>query len=152
MLYFTFVKPDDYIRDASLYFKHHLDMSILNDEFVKTMIKDVDKTDVVSEQLLISPVFGPIPPSKLSGGVQALILMYAQDKPVWATACGDNCAKWIVEIAKKKDVKIVLGHRMNFPEAFEAVSLDTGDYIHSDRDFAIQWLYTKGYTKEDFND
>lgn len=152
MLYFTFKKPNDYIRDASLYFKHHLDMSILNDDFVKTMIKDVDKIDVISEQLLISPVLGPIPPVNLSGSVKALILMYAQDKPVWASACGDGCAKWIVEISKNKDIEIVLGHRMNFPEKFEAVSLDTGDCIHSDRDFGIQWLYTKGYTKEDFDD
>lgn len=152
MLYFTFVKPDDFIRDVSTYFMHHLDLSILNDEFVKEMIKDVDKTEVVSENLLISPVFGPIPPSKLSGGVKALILMYAQDKPVWATACGDNCAKWIVEISKKKDIKIVLGHRMHFPEKFEAVCLDNGESVHGDADFAIQYLYTKGYTKEDFDD
>ena len=106
----------------------------------------------MSENLAISPVLGAISPEKLSGGVKALILMYAQNKPVWATACGDKCAKWIVKIAEKKDITIVLGHRMHFPGVFEAISLDTGEAIHSDRDFVIQYLYTKGYTKEDFDD
>lgn len=102
MLYFTFNKPDDYIRDVPMYFKHHLDMSILNNDFIKMMVKDVDNTELVSENLAISPVLGAISPEKLSGGVKALILMYAQNKPVWATACGDKCAKWIVKIAEKR--------------------------------------------------
>ena len=152
MLYITFKRPEGFIRDVNAYFGHHLDLKILNDDFVKEVIKDVDKTDVISENLLISPVFGPIPPSKLSGGAKALILMYAQEKPVWATACGDNCAKWIVEIAKQKDITIILGHRMHFPDVFEAVCLDNGEKIHGDEDFVIQYLYTKGYTKEDFDD
>ena len=152
MLYFTFKKDLEFIRYVNIEFAHKLDLSILEDSFVKQMILDVDNTEVISKNLLISPIFGPIPPEKLSGGVKALILMYAQDKPVWATACGDNCSKWIVEIAKKKNLTIVLGHRMEFPERFDAVSLDTGDRITSNIDFSQQWLYTQGYTKEDFDD
>lgn len=53
---------------------------------------------------------------------------------------------------REKDITIILGHRMHFPEVFEVISLDTGEVIHSDRDFVIQYLYTKGYTKEDFDD
>lgn len=49
MLYFTFNKPDDYIRGVPMYFKHHLDMSILNNDFIKMMVKDVDNTELVSE-------------------------------------------------------------------------------------------------------
>lgn len=155
MLYITFKKPKDrtaWIRQAPKYFKAWQDIRILNDEFVKEMIKDVDNTEVISDHLLISPVFGPMAPEYLSGGVKALILMYSQDKPVWASACGDNCAKWIVEISKKKDLTIVLGHCMQFPDSFEAILLDNMCEIHSIHDFTKQWLLTQGYTEEDFDD
>ena len=31
-----------------------------------------------------------------------------------ASACGNNCAKWILEIGKRKDLTINLRHIMNF--------------------------------------
>ena len=31
-----------------------------------------------------------------------------------ASLCGDNCAKWIVEIGKRKDLTINLHHVMDF--------------------------------------
>ena len=44
-----------------------------------------------------------------------------------ASACGDNCAKWIVEIAKEKDLTINLHHIMDFSVCndFEAVIMNT---------------------------
>lgn len=50
-----------------------------------------------------------------------------------ASSCGDNCAKWIVELGKKKDLTINLHHVMDFssvPE-FEAVMLNTNVVVHS---------------------
>lgn len=155
MLYITFKKPKDFtswIRFAPKYFAAWQDISIIEDPFVKKMILDVDKSEVISKNLIISPVFGPMAPEHLSGGVKALILMYAQDKPVWATGCGDNCSKWILEISKKKDLTIVLHHRMVFPDSINAKCLDTGDEIHSQLDFEKEWLLSEGYTKEDFDD
>lgn len=35
--------------------------------------------------------------------------------------------------SREKDITIILGHRMHFPEVFGAISLDTGEAIHSDR-------------------
>ena len=60
-----------------------------------------------------------IAPTMISGGVKALILMLKEDFIIWGTACGDNCSKWIIEIAKQKDFTICLEHVMNFPEEFE---------------------------------
>ena len=40
------------------------------------MIRDVDQSEVVGEQLIQSPVLGAIPPAQLSGGVKTLILIY----------------------------------------------------------------------------
>ena len=67
------------------------------------MIKDVDKSEVKSPHLIESPVLGPISPKEISGGVKTLILMAFDDTGniFNASSCGDNCAKWIVEIGRK---------------------------------------------------
>lgn len=42
--------------------------------------------------------------------------MYETDFEIWSTACGDNCSKWILEIAKRKDITISLEHYMMFED------------------------------------
>ncbi len=39
------------------------------------MIRDIDRSDVVSAGIINSPFLGTIPPSRLSGGGKTLILM-----------------------------------------------------------------------------
>ena len=72
-----------------------------------------------------SPVLGPIPPERLSGGVKTLIMIYERPDLVFdATSCGQNCAKWLLEIGKIKDVTINLEYLMTFDEykPFEILS------------------------------
>ena len=53
-----------------------------------------------------------------------------------ASACGDNCAKWILKIAETKDLTINLRHIMDFgEEPFEAVILNTGETVHDMLEF-----------------
>jgi hypothetical protein len=62
-----------------------------------------------------------------------------------ASACGDNCAKWIVEIGKKKDLTINLHHVMDFSEVseFEALMLNTGAVVHSYEEYLAEALNIK---------
>lgn len=103
------------------------------------MIKDIDKSDVIGPHLIQSPVLGPISTKEISGGVKTLILMnfYEGDIIFNGSACGDNCAKWIVEIAKKKDLTVNLHHIMDFSNAgeFEAIMLNTGNVVHNNSEF-----------------
>ena len=102
------------------------------------MIKNIDKSEVISAHLIQSPVLGPISVKDLSGGVKTLILMAFDDsgKVFNASACGDNCAKWILKIAKDKDLTINLRHIMDFgDENFEAKILNTGDIVHNMEEF-----------------
>ena len=50
-------------------------------------------------------------------------------EPIYATKCGDNCIKHIVEIAKKKDLHITLHHCMEFPLDLDAIMEDTGERV-----------------------
>jgi hypothetical protein len=111
------------------------------------MIKDIDKSEVVGAHLIQSPVLGSIPVKDISGGVKTLILM-AFDKSgkiFNASACGDNCAKWIAKIGKEKDLTINLHHVMDFsgiPD-FEALMLNTGKMVHSYKEYLQEALSIK---------
>ena len=91
---------EDEIYNPPLYFINQYEDSWLETELAKRMIKDVDKSEVVGPHLIQSPVLGPISPRELSGGVKTLLLLAFDNsgKIFNATACGDNCAKWILEI------------------------------------------------------
>lgn len=66
------------------------------------MIKDIDKSEVISAHLIVSPILGLISKKEIFEGVKTLILMAFDNsgKVFNASSCGDNCAKWIVEIGK----------------------------------------------------
>ena len=121
-----------------VYFDNQYEDEWITEPLTIEMIKDVDKSEVVSPHLIESPVLGPISVKEISGGVKTLILMaFAETRKVFnASACGDNCAKWILKIAETKDLTINLRHIMDFgEEPFEAVILNTGETVHDMLEF-----------------
>lgn len=121
------------IYNTEIFFKNTYEDSWLLDDFAKRVIKKVDGSDVVDAQAIKSPVLGMIPPTDLSGGVKTLLLIKnCPDKVFNASTCGDNCAKFILELAKKQDVTINLRHIMDFGKAkFAANILNNGSTVHS---------------------
>lgn len=105
------------IRNVDGYFNRNKEKDWFNKDTVKEIIKGIDNTIAVKDEYLESPVFGGMSPERLSSGCKAVILMEVLDnKNIYATHCGDNCAKYILEVAKRKDVTITLHHCMIFPE------------------------------------
>ena len=85
------------------------------DAFVQEMLRDIDKSEFVGGELIQSDVLGPIPPERLSGGLQTLISIYKKPELVFnATSCGENCAKWLLKIGEKQDVEVNLRYFMPF--------------------------------------
>ena len=62
-----------------------------------------------------------------------------------ASACGDNCTKWIVEIGKRKCLTINLHHVMDFSAvgSFDALMLNTGKTIHNYHEYLNEALQIK---------
>ena len=109
------IEKDNYIFDPDTFFNHQSEDAWLEDEFTKEMVKDVDQSEIIGPHLVQSPFLGAIPPEKLSGGVKTLILIANDNEHIYnASACGDNCAKWLLKIGDNKDVTIRLGYLMNF--------------------------------------
>lgn len=118
MLHIKFGKRSDkLVLDPDLQFKYSFKKEWIDNQFIRDMIKDIDKQIVQSNQCIMSPVFGQIAPDRLSGGVKMLIMMYYMDDvEFWAQACGENCEKWIYKIAETKDLTIRLSNMMIFKD------------------------------------
>lgn len=87
----------------------------LKDPFVQEMIEGVDHSRYIDGLVIESPVLGPIPPERLSGGVKTLIMIYERPDLVFdATSCGENCTRWLLEIGNRKDVLVNLNYLMPF--------------------------------------
>ena len=117
MLNVFFGNMPDAVYNTAVFFKNDYEDEWIVDPFVKEMIRDVDRSEVLDSGVIDSPVLGKIPPLNLSGGVKTLILVkYEPNKVFNASTCGDNCAKWLLRIAETEDRTVNLRHIMDFGE------------------------------------
>jgi hypothetical protein len=123
-------------EDPHAYFVGAWEDEWFDDPIVKQMVLDVDKTEIVSPNLAISPVFGAMDPMRISGGVKSLILMY-KDREFIADgeSMGDNCYDWVVKLSHICDcaiaieVSVLIGELENDQSPFNAVIENNGHAI-----------------------
>ena len=128
MLNIFFGDMPEAIYNTSVYFKNTYKDSWITKDLSKEMIKDIDKSVVLDSARIDSPIFGVMSPVQLSGGVKTLLLIANDKKHIFnASNCGDNCAKWLLEIAKNEKVTINLRHLMDFgDQEFKIRVINTG--------------------------
>ena len=114
----------------------------ITDPLSADIIKDIDKSKVLDAHIIDSPFLGSISVKNLSGSVKTLMLMKFDEsgKIFNASACGDDCAKWIVKISQEKDLTINLHHIMDFSEAdeFKAYIENTGKMVYSNNEYVSE--------------
>ena len=139
MLNIYFGEMPEAIYDTSTYFKHVYRDEWITEPLSVEMIRDVDRSEVVSSNLIQSPVLGAISPVQLSGGVKTLILINKDDKHVFnASKCGDNCAKWILKMGEKKKKVINLRHLMDFGDGeFKIMVLNRRKIVYNMRELVL---------------
>ncbi len=147
MLKIVFGDVENSIYHPPTYFDNTYEDEWITNPLSVQMIKDIDKSEVIGPRVIDSPVLGSISVKELSGGVKTLMLM-AFDKSgkiFNASACGDNCAKWICNIAKEKDLTINLHHVMSFAEVsgFQAEILNTGKIVNSYDEYLAETVKIK---------
>lgn len=120
------------------WFQFNYDPAWFRDTFVQQMLEDVDHSRYVDGLVIDSPVLGPIPPERLSGGLQTLIMIYEKPELIFdATSCGENCAKWLLAIGKKQDVTVNLNYLMPFDddELSEVMILNENVIVRTAKDY-----------------
>lgn len=142
------------VYNTSVYFKNVYEAEWITSEFARKIIEDVDKSEVLGSECINSPILGQIPPERLSGGTKTLLLMLNEPERIFnASTCGDNCAKWILEIAKQQDLTINLRHMMSFgiDTFFEIHIKNGGEIVHSMKELvpiAHKYLSEMGKTPD----
>ena len=137
MLKIFFGPMQDSIYNTSMYFDNVYLDNWITDDFAKKVIKAIDKGTVLGAKAIDSKALGVIPVTQLSGGTKTLLLIFNEPKKVFnASTCGDNCAKFILKIAKKSDITINLYHIMDFGEKpFEIEILNSHTIVHNMSEF-----------------
>ena len=124
---------DDAIYNPNVFFNNSYTDEWMSDDLNKSMIKDVDNSDVIDTYLVKSPVLGGISPERLSGGVKTLICIHmVPDRVFNASTCGDNCAKWLLKMSEKSDVTVNLRHLMDFGKGmFNIKVMNSNTVVHN---------------------
>ena len=114
-IYYGDLESEKYIFNPDAFFNNTYEDEWITDPMSKQRIRDIDGSEVIGPRLIDSPFLGTIPTERLSGGVKTLMLMkFDSDHIFNASACGDNCAHWILKIVQEKDLTVRLGYLMNF--------------------------------------
>jgi len=131
MLKIYFGDLPEAIYNTAVYFKNRYKKEWITSPGAVEMIRDVDSSTVLSGGAIDSPVMGIIPPVNLSGGVKTLILIDNLPDMIFnASACGDNCAKWLLKMGREKDVTVNLRHIMDFGDGtFEIYVMNTDTVV-----------------------
>ena len=142
-IFFGDLDTEDYIFNPDSFFNNTYEDEWITDPLSMDMIKAVDGSEVIGPRVIDSPFLGSIPTERLSGGVKTLILMSKDHDHVFnASACGDNCAEWILKIAKhleeqKMDLRIRLGYLMDFgTDPFEIEIENIGLRVYNRKELA----------------
>ena len=140
MLKIYFGDMDGVLHNVETYFKNQMEYSWLESDLAKQIIEDVDKSVVESPQCIRSNVLGQIPPTRLSGGTKALLLIWNEmDRVVNASNCGDNCAKWLLKFGESRDITINLNHIMDFGSGeFEIEILNSHAIVHNMKEYVTE--------------
>ena len=138
--------PKEFESYVSQYFDEVYEPEWFSDDFVKRVIKMIDKSEVMGEGNSINiynDVLGNFPPQNLSSGCKGLILLYKDEVKINGDRLGDNCIMFLVEISTKKDITISLSHTPPFPKKFDAYIINTNKFIHTRKQFHEEMLDIK---------
>ena len=75
MLFIIFGNTENAIYHPPTYFDNTFRDEWITDPFTVEMVRDVDRSEVISARAIDSPFLGSISVKELSGGVKTLILM-----------------------------------------------------------------------------
>ena len=119
MLRIHFGALPEEIYNTEIYYENQYEKEWVMDEFAKKVIRDIDASEVVAPDVIRNEIFGTFGSTELSAGVKTLLLIRnVKNKIFIISNCGDNCAPYLLELAKDRDIKVTLHHAMDFRSNF----------------------------------
>lgn len=101
-------KRDNFIVKPSVVFDTFYDRSWLENEWAKRVVSDIDNVPMVRDSVFESIVYAGLSPQYLCNGTKNLFLCrYIDNQFNHFSKMGENCYKYLFEIAKMKDVYMI---------------------------------------------
>lgn len=107
---------EEFELDARLIFRRNKKPEWFQDEFVRQFLKEIDGTIVLFEEALLDYKGRGISTEMISTGCKTLCCIYFLNGWFYGSLLGDNCVPFLLKIAEKKDVSIMLEHYMDIPD------------------------------------
>lgn len=126
----------EFVLDTRIWFSRHKKPEWFENEFVKRFLKDIDGSTVLFQEALSDYRGRGISTEMISTGCKTLCDIYfcEDDTIFYGSAMGDNCLPFLIEIAQKKDVTIVLEHYADFEESAFQTGLIRSNGVIMDQD------------------
>ena len=119
MLRVHFGSCRDEIYNTEMFYENQYDKNWVMTDFAKKVIEDIDASKVLGPDMIENEVFGTFGSNDLSSGVKTLLLIKNFPNRIFNISnCGDNCSKYILELAQSRDIKVTLHHAMDFGNDF----------------------------------
>ena len=121
---------DNYRIQPTFWFDFQDGARFIQGPVEQQIIADIDKGRVLGSGAIDFPIFGVMSPDKLSGTSKTLIL--ANNEPevyVNGDFVGNNGLKWLIHLAKTKDIFVRAGHILEFYQDFQAHIINDDSYI-----------------------
>lgn len=130
MLYVTveLYEMADKISYTGQYFDAVYEKDWLNKPLVKEIIRDIDNSEHIRDNIIESPIFGGISPRELSTGCKGLLLaLNMPELLLCGERFGDNCFKWLSKIGELHDIRITMHHFLKSDDIpISAIVTNTG--------------------------
>ena len=127
MLRIHFGSIPEEIYNTEMFYENQYDRNWVMDDFARKVIRDIDDSEVLAPDVIRNDIFGTFPSTELSAGVKTLLLIKNMPNKVFNISnCGDNCAKYILELAQERDIKVTLHHAMYFGKEFSVKVVNNG--------------------------
>lgn len=147
MLSIYFGHLDDELGIADGWFDNQLDDKYYCTEFSKRVVSEIDNSEIINENMVVSPVLGGIPITDISSGSKGLIIMKYTDRMVNLVSLGDNCIPLLLEIAHEKpDMSLVSARYVNFYKfgwEEKILVLNSNQIVHSQSELFDAYLKVK---------
>ena len=118
-------------------FKLAFENEWMDDPLSRKIVESIEKSKIISNRIVDNPVMGEISIFDISSGCkQVLLMQHLETEYVYlSSTMGDNCAKWVQEVAKLRDVTLSINSMFVFEDDVQALCMNTGAMINGYRDY-----------------
>ena len=110
------------------------------DERAKKYILEIDGSTVISDRIVMHPLFGDRTHAEISAGAKNVLLALFTGLIIDGDFMGGNCWTPLLEIAETKDVYVTLQHVPKLPKEFTLTVVNSGNVVHTIGQFADEVL------------